>query len=95
MNYKEAKETLLKMAFAESTEFAEDRLFAFGYSDEHEALMIAIEALEKQIPKKPIEDTEYVGWLIWRCPICRKEVGRVLEPLQHHCECGQAIDWEV
>lgn len=52
-----------------------------------------LEALEKQIPKKPIEDAEYVGWLIWRCPACGAEVGRVLEPLQHHCECGQAIDW--
>lgn len=58
-----------------------------------EAERMILEALEKQIPKKPIEDAEHIGWLIWRCPMCGKEVGRVLEPLQHHCECGQAVDW--
>lgn len=64
-----------------------------GWCKSHCEIGIAIEALEKQIPKKPIEDTEYIGWLIWRCPVCGTEVGRVLEPLQHHCECGQRIDW--
>lgn len=46
----------------------------------------------KQIPKKPIKD-ENKGWLIYRCPVCGKEVGRMLETLNHHCECGQVIDW--
>ncbi|MDO4801891.1 MAG: hypothetical protein Q4A15_06965 [Prevotellaceae bacterium] len=52
-----------------------------------------IEAIEKQIPKKPITD-ENKGWLIYRCPVCGKEVGRMFEALNHHCECGQEIDWE-
>lgn len=57
-----------------------------------------IEALEKQIPKKP---------LIWRgiktpespipfddwgyeCPCCGNQE---IDYPDHHCECGQALDW--
>lgn len=56
-------------------------------------MKIAMKSIGKQIAKKPIEDGSD-GWLIYRCPVCGKEVGRVLETLNHHCECGQAIDWE-
>lgn len=74
MNYKEAKETLLKMAFAESTEFAEDRLFAFGYSDEHTAFSIAIAELN---------DAEHDGCCgcayesveEWEMPCCKCKQG--------------------
>lgn len=54
---------------------------------------MAIEALEKQIPKKP--SWEYLGVslsgnnLITKCPLCDKGV----EEGEHHCECGQALDW--
>lgn len=105
MTYEEAREILLKMAFAESTDFAEDRLFAFGYSDEHEALNIAIEALEKQIAKKPIKKMVTRKWLylrqiiqFWTCPTCNKVVevddneGFQTE-YYPSCECGQRIDW--
>ena len=53
----------------------------------------AIEALEKQIPKKPI--WEHLGDslsnadIITMCPSCYKGI----EEDEHHCECGQAIDW--
>lgn len=55
-----------------------------------------ISALEKQIPKKPIEDC--YPWCI--CPNCRGSV--YLKHIQEHmfnaetsyCEhCGQALDW--
>lgn len=49
MDKQKAREILLEMAFAERTEFAEDRLFAFGYSEEHEALQIGIECIGKVI----------------------------------------------
>lgn len=100
MNYEEARETLLKMAFAESTEFAEDRLFAFGYSDEHEALIIGVDALDKQIPKKPIATTkekrslgEYDDWQ--SCPRCKMSFGYCTRKNEvTFCpKCGQAIDW--
>ena len=55
---------------------------------------IAIEALEKQIPKKPIiwdERTHYAPdeWG-YECPCCGN---RDIDYSEHHCECGQAIDW--
>lgn len=58
------------------------------------ALTMAIEALEKQIPKKPIHKHKN-----YYCPIC-KEDGWVLwddaEPndFDNFCgKCGQALDW--
>ena len=49
----------------------------------------AIKALEKQIPKKPSQDS--VGLYYFpTCPNCHKE----LESYDHHCECGQALSWE-
>jgi hypothetical protein len=49
---------------------------------------LAINAMEKQIPKKPIVtskgEEEYSG-----CPVCNKFV------FDDYCQCcGQAIDWE-
>lgn len=44
------------------------------------AMEIAVKAMEKQIPKKPIYGT---------CPWCG-----VWLPISHRCpNCGQAIDW--
>lgn len=64
------------------------------------AVDMAINALEKQIPVKPVKSKEErygMGYVYhdWICPSC----GRFLapEPTQtgnHHCKCGQAIDWE-
>lgn len=50
-----------------------------------EAVDMANEALEKQIPKKPKENIIGVY-----CPECRY----FLSGTGHYCEhCGQAIDW--
>ena len=54
-----------------------------------EAMNLAIEALEKQIPKKPCKDNENGVYEKEHCPSCH----RSLFPNDHHCECGQAIDW--
>ena len=56
---------------------------------EHEENLIAIQALEKQIPKKPYKDNENGVYEKDYCPTCH----RSLFPNYHHCECGQAIDW--
>ena len=45
---------------------------------------VAIWALEKQIPKKPIKDDDNMA-----CPICGATIG--MNP--YCCECGQALDW--
>ena len=59
------------------------------------AIDLAIEALEKQIPKKPLHMHKN-----YYCPIC-KEDGWILwddaipNDMNKYCgKCGQAIDWE-
>lgn len=56
--------------------------------NKQEALTMAIEALEKQIPKKPYRhDADY-----YVCPNCDCQV--VWQWFESYCEhCGQAIDW--
>lgn len=61
-----------------------------------ESLRMAVEALEKQIPKRVIRR----NWQIAKCPCCRTELGEWLEDGYHHdyeelkvCNCGQQLDW--
>ena len=79
--------------------------FAYTQSEVWNAVKMASEALEKQIPKKPIQGTKY-KWIdtvrergrysnnekySYRkaCPICKKNVLQT-----NYCECcGQALDW--
>ena len=52
----------------------------------------AIEALEKQIPKKPVDNPED-GW--FECPNCGLIVWVYYGTGEtHHCDCGQRLDWE-
>ncbi len=57
-----------------------------------EALIYAIDALEKQIPKKPFL---FGSKPIYLCPNCnRAEYIKRRDALDTHCGfCGQAIDW--
>lgn len=53
-----------------------------------EALDVAIQALEKQIPKKPDFTEDKIFAL---CPCCN---GKGLLDKQKYCDnCGQKIDW--
>ena len=54
------------------------------------AIEIAVDAIEKQIPKKPLKYK-----LIYLCPNCyRPEYIKQRGALDTHCGfCGQAIDW--
>lgn len=63
-----------------------------------DACMLAVEALKKQIPKKPVlENTKgIVGIDMWHCPVCKDEIisdwnRDIANPYCHHC--GQEIDW--
>ncbi len=48
---------------------------------------MSIEALEKQMPKKPVKDREYT-----LCPNCKKVE---IDWLDNYCHgCGQRLDWE-
>lgn len=60
-----------------------------------EAFDIAIAALRKQMPRKPIE-IEDINTHCY-CPICRQHIcinrEELIEVYQHCPRCGQAIDW--
>lgn len=66
-----------------------DLCYAQGNTGEHiKSIEIAIQALEKQIPKKPdfTEDKEFA-----LCPCCN---GKGLLNKQKYCDnCGQKLDW--
>lgn len=62
-----------------------------------EALKVAVVALEKQVPKKPIKYDKYY----YKCPVCSSDTGVSEEDLTIYEEtppnfckkCGKAIDW--
>ena len=61
----------------------------FGVTVSDEASRMAINALEKQIAKKP-KERDCIGYNTLVCPVC-KDVLYLYEP---YCDnCGQAIDW--
>ena len=62
--------------------------------DYAEAFEVAIEALEKQIPKKPIpaEEQNARYAMKYTCPSCGKHfTGTGIADYCYHC--GQALDW--
>lgn len=71
-----------------------------GDSEQMEcAKQIAVGALEKQMPKKPLDIcTPVVTWGL--CPVCKGELNklgnrpnRVFENQVYCSDCGQALDW--
>ena len=61
------------------------------HNNQDEGLKLIKAALEKQIPKKPKQFED--GWLTWHCSTCGLEVGSNMKYKEHHCKCGQLIDW--
>ena len=66
-------------------------------SDLQDAIDLAITALEKQIPRKPI----ITNWNPALCPSCNEELSEHLgDGYYHHhtnlkvCECGQKLRWD-
>lgn len=69
-------------------EFQQNIDMPFGSNISREASELAIQALEKQIPKKPdfTEDKKFA-----LCPCCN---GKGLLDKQKYCDnCGQKLDW--
>lgn len=65
-----------------------DGIGIYSYK-EYTAARMAIKAIEKQIPKKPVIE-EYFYGEIRDCPSC----GIELKPCNYCPKCGQAIDWK-
>ena len=60
-----------------------------NFGEQKEAFSVVINALEKQIPKKP-KERDYMGFNTLVCPVC-KETLYLYEP---YCDnCGQKLDW--
>lgn len=61
------------------------------YRKDIEALKKAVEVLEKQIPKKPIEKSPWV----YHCPRCdsRTIEDAFIKKFKFCPDCGQALDW--
>lgn len=82
------------MTYKEAIEAIKCNYPPSNYSMLREALDLSMEILEKQIPKKPeaYYDGFYGVYPAWeyKCPCC----GRDVADMEHHCECGQAIDWD-
>ena len=54
-----------------------------------EAMRMAIQALEKQIPKKP-KERDCIGFYTLACPVCKCAL-YLYEP---YCDnCGKKLDW--
>ena len=79
----------LKMILDEVT--ATDEAVCYVTSNDAEALILAIKALELQIPKTPIDNIEQ-EW--FECPTCRRVVVLYHNGKRHHCRCGQSLKWE-
>lgn len=81
--------------------------FAYSNNEVWAAVNMASEALEKQIPKKPIlKETQCFDGstadFVLICPVCNRTICREPEDdviADHikeeypHCNCGQALDW--
>lgn len=92
------------MTVKEALESLKYEIFEEGHcSYIEEEMIIAIQSLEKQIPKKPIYsdyDDNGFGEILPEkatCPNCGEgfAYGEWNEEETHHCVCGQAIDWNV
>lgn len=58
-----------------------------------EAIKMGADALRKQIPQKPREETYFYG-KIYYCPLCERSIDKdVFVPPSFCQRCGQAIDW--
>lgn len=95
---KENKEVALKWLQSES-EATKDNKPTNGYYSLNEALDMALQALEKQIPKKPTyEGDGYApdGTFIydtWICPCCDKRYEVDYDDYDYCPNCGQKLDW--
>ena len=67
--------------------------------DDYKANEIAIQALEKQIPKKPTYEGDGYApdgtfvWDEWLCPCCGKRYEVDYDDYDYCPNCGQKLDW--
>lgn len=92
MTESEAIEKLKNMRlFMQITDENNDCKFT---EDDYKANEMAIQALEKQIPKKPIKREKQVVRYVntYYCPICNLVITGT-NIAKWCCHCGQKLDW--
>lgn len=98
MIYEEAIKHCVIMAYEEAIKELEQIPSHIGADCdgyEKRAISIAIEALEKQVPKKPLHLHKN-----YYCPVCKEDGWMLWDDAEPNdfdnfcCKCGQAIDWE-
>lgn len=91
------------MTNKEAIEQLRERLAITDYRQQipeyYEAIELAVKAIGKQIPKKPIysdyDDNGFGDVIPYtaKCPVCGYEFDFGTWNENHHCICGQALDW--
>lgn len=84
MTHAEAKEKILQVMCNAAIEAASCEV---ELSEINRAMIIACEALDKQIPMKAVINT--TDKPCFCCPACGNDIWTE----NHHCKCGQSIDW--
>ena len=99
MTIEEAKAKIKKILMAEIDRLpshydAEIDEEVYSDTDEVNELLelnkIVCGALERQIPKTPIDNTEQ-EW--FECPTCGRVVVTYHNGKRHHCRCSQSLKW--
>lgn len=88
----------MKITNEEAIKMLKEFAIVDAIQEDYDVIDMAIEALEKQIPKKPNDISTYEGWVVkgeeghffGTCPFCKSHV--IIE--QKTCDCGQRLDWE-
>ena len=72
-----------------------EMLNTFPKEDEmYDTAQMAINALEKQIPKKPISVTSVENSMYVKCPTCKLTTVLYDGCIMEYCKnCGQKLDW--
>ena len=81
------------MTESEAKEVLQLNMPLVASKEANKAVEVAINALEQQIAKRPVETEEFTegGW-IGKCPNCCSDCNDVM----NYCDqCGQRLDWEV
>lgn len=91
---REAIEKLKSLTYVRKRTLAVIPEHAKEYDSEIKALETAIEALEKQLPKKVVDkslvkDNDIVVGAVGRCPCCNE----IIDDTTNICDCGQKINW--
>ena len=81
----------MKITNEEAIKMLKEFAIVDAIQEDYDVIDMAIEALEKQIPKEPIK---LKAGAYTRCPVCKNNVENLMEQHGYCPSCGQNIGWE-